>query len=276
MVLKEPLVGVFDILGQVAVKGERRRLRLDLRHVLDPHHLALEHRGRLVVHDGQHEVVQLACRDVPLAVFIDVQGRFERLDDPLLRDIRSENDGDIGERSDALADLLLVFGHRVVVFLDEVPLVDYDDDAAVAADGLPKHVQILPLKPLLRIDQQHANVAFIDAANGSKRAVKFKLVLDLLALSKARCVHKVEIESEHVVAGVHAVAGGAGDVSDDVALLAEQGVDQRGLPHIWAADDGDLRNVALLRFGNLGELRHESVQEFARAVSARRADGVDR
>ena len=64
---------------------------------------------------------------------------------------------------------------------------------------------------------------------------------------------------EHVVHAVardgfvHGVAGGPGDGGNDGALLAGEGVEQRGFAHVGPADDGHLdgRGLASARLRSL-------------------------
>lgn len=84
LVLDEPLVGIFDILGQVGKKSELRRWRRELHTVLDLDVFALVGRRRILTYNFLHGVVQLTRRDFLLSVLKDLNSRFNGFENSLL------------------------------------------------------------------------------------------------------------------------------------------------------------------------------------------------
>ena len=75
--------------------------------------------------------------------------------------------------------------------------------------------------------------------------------------------------------GVDGVAGGAGVVCNDGALLAHQAVGERRLARVGAADDGDVDGVVFLGLVEVGRQgRHDVVEHVAGAVAVDGAHGV--
>ena len=72
---------------------------------------------------------------------------------------------------------------------------------------------------------------------------------------------------------VDRVAGGAGDLGDDHALLAEEAVDQRGLADVRAADHRQADGARpRARRSRVGQQLHDPVEQIARAETLRGGD----
>lgn len=99
------------------------------------------------------------------------------------------------------------------------------------------------------VDHEDADVGGFDGSDGTYYGVVFDVLVDFVLFAYAGCVDEIEVEAELVVARVDAVASGSGNVGDDVALLADEGVDDRGFAGVGTAHDGKLGYVLeVLRF----------------------------
>ena len=105
LVLKVALVGVSNPLRQVAEEDERGHIgALEHGDVLDFDIFPLDGRRRECRDVGLQRVVQLRCGDGRAAVVVHLDGRLQHLVDALLGERRPEDDGEVGERGEALAD----------------------------------------------------------------------------------------------------------------------------------------------------------------------------
>ena len=148
-VFDEALVGVADVLGEVAEEDELGVGCGQLGDVFDLDPLALDGGRRVLLLDnGEEGVVELGGGDAARAGLVDLLGGFEDFEDALLVDDGGEDDGDVVERCDAGADELFVVAVGVGFFLYEVPLVDDDDDAFVVALDEGEDVEVLLLEAL--------------------------------------------------------------------------------------------------------------------------------
>ena len=275
VVLQETTIGLLDVLRQVDEKGELRRRRRKLRHVLDLDIFAFGCGRRIVLDERQQEVVQLGGGDAAFARLVDADGRLQHLEDPLLVDDRGEDDRNVVERRELLLEELRPLLHRVVPLLDEVPLVDHDDAPLAVADDQVVDVQVLRLEPLLGVEHQDADVRVLDGADRPHHGVELQILHRLALLAHAGRVDEVEVHAVLVVTGADRVACGAGDRGDDVALLAEQGIRQRGFPDVGAPDDGDVGQIVLLVGGSVGGQRCEDgIHQVSRTASGHRTDAV--
>jgi hypothetical protein len=59
LILQKPLVRILDVLGQIAEKGKRGCLGFDLGDILNFHVLPLQGWRRVMINDGQQQIIQL-------------------------------------------------------------------------------------------------------------------------------------------------------------------------------------------------------------------------
>ena len=105
LVLQETLVGIFDPLRQVAEEDKRWHMRtLEHGDIFNLHILTFYGRGRERLDEFLHHIVELRCRNGDVAVVVHVNGRLQHLVDALLGERRTKDDGEVGERGEALAD----------------------------------------------------------------------------------------------------------------------------------------------------------------------------
>ena len=88
-------------------------------------------------------------------------------------------------------------------------------------------VGVLSLDAAGGVNHQDTHIGRLDCADGAYHRVIFYILGDFLLLAYSGGVDQVEVEAELVVASVDGVACGAGDVGHDVAVLADEGVDER-------------------------------------------------
>ena len=153
-------------------------------------------------------------------------GGLQHFEYALLVQHAGEDDGDILEGGDAAADKVFELFVGLVVFLDEVPFVDHNHHAFVVALDEGEDIQILHLQPLAGIEHQDTDIAVLDGADTAHDGIELQVFTHFRLLAEAGGVDKVEVESEHVVAGIDAVACGAGDRGYDVAFLSGDEVDE--------------------------------------------------
>ena len=212
------------------------------------------------------------------AVVVDADGRFEHFEDALLCECRTEDDGEVGEGGEAFADGVFEVADGGFGFvLDEVPFVDAHHEAFLVALDEREDAYVLGLDAACGVDHEDADVGGFDGAYGADDGIVFDIFLHLVFLAYACGVDEVEVEAELVVARVDGVACGAGDVGDYVAVLADEGVDDRRFAGVGAAYDGKFGYVVELRLGvgvGLGKLFDHFVEEVAGAVAVDGRHGI--
>ena len=204
-----------------------------------------------------------------------MQSGLERLEDPLLRDVRREDDRHIRKRRHLLLELRAVRVHGVLVLLDEVPLVDHDHHTTIAVEDVPENVLVLLLESLGRVHQQQAHVTLVNRLHRPNRAVEFQVVVHLLPLPQPGRVHDLKVETERIEARVHTVPGRPGDVRHNVPLLTKQGVDEGTFAHVGPSHDGELGQSQILPFLLRRQLLHERVQQVPCTIPVVGADAEE-
>lgn len=115
---------------------------------------------------------------------------------------------------------------------------------------------------------EDADVAVLDGADGSHHAIELQVLAHLVFASDACRIDEVEVEAKLVVARVDAVAGGSCYLGDDVAILADEGVDDARLADIGASHDGEARQVVVdLLLGHVLQFLQDDVEQVARAAT---------
>ena len=113
------------------------------------------------------------------------------------------------------------------LLLHEIPLVDhYHQTLAVAVD-YANDGQILGLNALGCVNDQEADVAVFDGAQGAHVAVELEVFVNLDFFAESGRVKQHELHSKLGKALVHGVAGGACDVGHDAYLFFKKGVGNR-------------------------------------------------
>ena len=135
----------------------------------------------------------------------------------------------------------------VDVGLGHVPLVQHEQGRAA---GFHRHLgdpQVLGGDPLGGVADDDRHVGALDRPFGAQLGVVVDGPGDLGAAAQAGGVDQDHPAAVDLELGVDRVAGGAGDVGDDHPVGAEEGVDERGLADVGAADHGDPDRVVVFR-----------------------------
>ena len=124
-----------------------------------------------------------------------------------------------------------------------VPLVDTDHQSPPFVHHAAGDGQILLLQPKLRFQQQHHHLGEIDHAQSVRRRELLELVGHLGATPEPRCVDQADGSPLVRPGDGDGVPGNAGFGPGQHALLAQELIDQRGLTHVGATDNGELQAV---------------------------------
>ncbi len=222
------------------------------------------------------ERVQSARRDARLPAR---EGGLDTRDQLLHVPAGARRDVDPGRPRD-LGQLGLDLALQVVAALlvERVPLVEGEDDRAARLDGHGDDALVLHRDVLGGVDQDDRDLRLLDGGGGTQRGVVVGALLEVDALADARRVDELPGDTAEFDQFVDRVAGGAGDLVDDDALLAGHLVQQRGLADVRAADQRDPAGAADRGAeGLLGRLRQrlqDGVQHVAGAAPVQRGDGV--
>ena len=130
-----------------------------------------------------------------------------------------------------------------------IPLVDRHHQRPPGLEDEAGDVRVLLGDVLPRIEHQDHDVGILDRLQGLHHRELLRRLVDLAAAAQAGGVDQRVGPPAALELDVDAVAGRAGLVEGDDALLAEEGVDQRGLADVGPADDGDLRSASPVASG---------------------------
>ena len=139
----------------------------------------------------------------------------------------------------------------VGLVLDEVPLVDRDDEAPALLDDVARDVGVLGGESLDGVDDEDRDVGAADRLQRTERreALRGRTAGDLAAAPDAGGVDEDDLAPAPLQRRVDRVAGRAGHLADDRPVLPEEGVEERRLADVRAADEGDRRGLVVLRGG---------------------------
>ena len=207
-------------------------------------------------------------------MLVDLGCGLQDLEDALLGEGRRENDVEVGEGSHALADSVLeVLNSGIALVLHEVPFVDDHDEPFLVALNELVDVEVLRLDASSSVEHEDADIRVLDSADAAHDTVKLKVLADLRLAADTRGVDEQEVEAELLVVRIDAVARSAGDIGDDVALLADEGVGEAALAYVGASHDSDARQVELvLNLVGLRQFLQHEVEKVARAAARSGAD----
>ena len=209
---------------------------------------------------------------VPLCMYL--QRQWQSLVHALAGQRGNEEHGHIIQKLKRLAHHGAVHIHRVAVFWNDVPLVDYHDGATRFIEHHTGYVRVLGGERLARIDQQQHHLRPVNRLERPQHAVFLHARDDFPSAADAGCVYQGDVGSVIGQAGVNGVARCACQRRDNHALLPEQFVQQAALSHVWTPDDGDGDCVILRGCGRGRQLRHNGVEQIAAAEPVQRGDGV--
>ena len=274
LILEEATIRLLDPLGQVREEGEAGYRRGELHDVLDLDVLALGRRRRRGLDDGKHDFVELRGGDALAATLVDLLDFLEDLEDTLLRQGRDEDDGEVGEGSQTLADSVLKgLDDGIALVLDEVPLIHADDEPLAILLDEREDIKVLALNTAGGIEHKDTDVGVLDSADGANDRVVLEIFVDLATFADTSRIDEVEVHAELRVVRVDRVARGTSHVGDDVALLTDESIDERRLTRVGSADDSDTWSIeGLVDVFAFGEVLRDGIEEVTRTATADSGD----
>lgn len=228
-ILQETAVGLLYPLGEITEEHESRDYgTLELGDVFDFDIFTFVRRRGIGSDCLEHHFVELRGGHFAAAVFVDINRCLKHLEDALLCQSRAEDDGEIGERGEAGADgfLEMLLSVKRFVF-GYIPFVDADNQSFPVALNQSEYVGVLCLDSACGIDHEDAHVRSFYGTDGAYYGIVFYILVDFLLFADACGVDQIEVKAIFVVACVDAVACGAGDIGDDMAVLTDESVYQR-------------------------------------------------
>ena len=274
LILEEATIRLLDPLGEVREEGEAGYRCGELHDVFNLDVLALGCRRRRGFDDGEHDLVELRGGDALAATLVDLLDFLEDLEDTLLRQGRDEDDGEVGEGSQTLADSVLKgLDDGIALVLDEVPLIHADDEPLAILLDEREDVEVLALNTAGGVEHKDADVGILDSADGANDRVVLEIFVDLATLADTSRIDEVEVHAELRVVRVDRVARGTSNVRDDVALLTDEGIDERRLTRVGSADDSDTWSIeSLIDVFAFGEVLRDGIEEVTRTATADSGD----
>ena len=221
----------------------------------------------LIQHTGGHAGTVLA---------VHVADELHQLVDVVAGLGRDEDDGSVAHEAEALGIAPALQFHGVgLLALHGVPLVDDDDAGFALVVGVTGHLAVLLGEADGGVHEDEGHAAALDGGQCADDHVALEAVSDVAALAQTGGIGEDELAVSVVHGGVDGVAGGAGLVGHDHAVLTEDAVGQAGLAHVGAADDGDGDAVFLHDGLTEIEVGADGVQQVAGAVAVDGRDGHD-
>ena len=111
--------------------------------------------------------------------------------------------------------------------LDKVPFVDTHHKPFLVALNKREYAYILTLYAERGVNHEYTYIRRLDSPYGAYHGVVLYVFVDFVLLTYAGSVDKVEVEAEFIVARVYGVAGSAGYISHNIAVLAYKRVYNR-------------------------------------------------
>ena len=274
LILEEAAIRLLDPLGEVREEGKAGYRCGELHDVLDLDVLALGSRRRRGLDDGEHDLVELRGGDALAATLVDLLDFLEYLEDTLLRQGRDEDDGEVGEGSESLADSVLEgLDDSITLILDEVPLIHTDDEPLAILLDEREDIEVLALDTAGGVEHQDTDVGVLNSADGANDRIVLEVFVDLASLADTGGIDEVEVHAELRVVRVDRVARSACYVGDDVALLTDEGIDERRLTRVGSADDSDTWSIeSLVDVFAFGEVLRDGIEEVTRTATADSGD----
>ena len=174
--------------------------------------------------------------------------------------------------------LELVLDLPLALLVHQVPLVRHDDEGAARVDDLLDDAHVLLGQGSGAVDEHQRNLGLLDGGLGADGGVVVRPSRAMHLAANARRVDEppgAPIEFDELVDGV---ASRAGQLVDDDALAAGQGVEQRRLADVGAPYERHAartpRGQGRGHGGLSGEHFHDDVKEVARSAPVERRNRV--
>src|SRR5215211_2446300 len=156
----------------------------------------------------------------------------------------------------------------------QVPLVEHERGRAAGLHRPLGDPQVLRGHAVRGVADDERDVGPLGRPLRAQRRVVLDRLLHLGAAPDAGRVDQQQRPAVDLDRRVDRVARGAGDVGDDHALAAEEGVDEAGLADVRAADHGEADGLLVLLRGvvAVGQQLDQAVEQVARAQPLRGGD----
>src|SRR6185437_4833454 len=120
------------------------------------------------------------------------------------------------------------------------------------------------------------DIRLIHCLDRTDNGIEFEIFFHLGLAPDTGGIDEDKILFKEIVPGMDGIAGGAGDVADDGAFLADEGVQERGLADIGLTDDGEFRQALLIGMGLvfLDKCR-DGVEKLAGSAACHRRKKID-
>jgi hypothetical protein len=231
----EASIAEVDELGVVDGRQEPRRARADLAHVIDLPAPPLLGGRRRLLHQVRDEAVERAGADTPRVLGVHPVDHREQAIEAVAGVRAGHHHRRVGQvRQGLVHPLHRLRGAGVLGAL--VPLADHQHHRLALLVGEGGHLGVLLRDALRGVEQQQRDVAAIEALERGDHRELLQAQRDGALTPDARGVDEQVLLAVAHHQRVHRVARGAGHVGHEVAVLAEDAVDQRRLAHVRAAD----------------------------------------
>ena len=180
-----------------------------------------------------------------------------------------------GRRRSLFCDAGALVVEVEVVAARQIPLVEHERGRAARLHRQLGDPQVLRGDARARVAHDQRDVGALRRPLRAQRRVVLDGLLDLGLAADAGGVDEHQPAAVDLQLGVDRVAGGPGHLGDDHPLAAQEGVHERGLADVRAADDREAHEVLLLGLDLLvgREQLHEPVQQVAGAEALGGRDG---
>ena len=113
----------------------------------------------------------------------------------------------------------------------------------------------------------------LDGTDGAHHGVELQVLRHLVLAAYTGGIDEIEVKAKLVKPCVDTVAGGAGNLGDDVAVFADEGIDDAALAGIGAAYDGKAGDIVFhILLGLQGQTVEDGVEQVARTATGGGAD----
>ena len=142
-------------------------------------------------------------------------------------------------------DLVRKLLDRVIVFLDQIPLVDGYDHSLASLVGNAGDLGVLLGDPFLGVDHEDRDIRSLHRADRAHDHIALQVLFDLVLAPEACSINEDVLLAVMLYARVDGVAGRSRDVRDDQPVLSDQPVYNRRFADVGLSDDCDVDRFVL-------------------------------
>src|SRR5690606_16197825 len=192
---------------------------------------------------------------------------FNGLEDPLLVNYRSENNGYPFVLAQSLSYLFFDFIHGLMVFVYQIPFVDHDHYPFVVFDGDRDKIDVLGFQASCRIHHNNNDIRFFERPQRTHYRIKFDVFFYLRFFTNTSRVGDNKILSKKLVTGMDGIPCGSRNIGYNGSLRSQQSVYKGGLADIGSSKYGYLGNSEIRIFYSfLLKILNDLIQQIARAA----------